>query len=120
MHLPVQLRLQTPEELRGTRRCDQTRALAGALYIVLVQSLNARVHQASARDGKESRMASGTIKRIQRDKGFGFIRDNSGQEYFFHRSAVEGDFDSLSEGQRVSFEEEQSPKGPRAGSVRPE
>ena len=43
-------------------------------------------------------MASGTIKRIQRDKGFGFIRDNSGQEYFFHRSAVQGSFDSLSEG----------------------
>jgi len=66
-------------------------------------------------------MASGTIKRIQRDKGFGFIRDSSGQEYFFHRSAVQGStFDSLSEGQRVSFDEEQSPKGPRAGNVRPE
>ena len=60
-------------------------------------------------------MASGTIKRIQRDKGFGFIRDTSGQEYFFHRSAVQGSFDSLSEGQRVAFDEEQSPKGPRAG-----
>ena len=62
-------------------------------------------------------MASGTIKRIQRDKGFGFIRDTSGQEYFFHRSAVQGSFDSLSEGQRVSFDEEQSPKGPRAGKM---
>jgi CspA family cold shock protein len=76
--------------------------------------------ESSAGDDKELRMASGTIKRIQRDKGFGFIRDSGGQEYFFHRSAVEGDFDSLSEGQRVSFEEEQSPKGPRAGNVRPE
>ena len=65
-------------------------------------------------------MATGTIKRIQRDKGFGFIRDTSGQEYFFHRSAVQGSFDSLSEGQRVNFDEEQSPKGPRAGNVRPE
>jgi CspA family cold shock protein len=65
-------------------------------------------------------MATGTIKRIQRDKGFGFIRDTNGQEYFFHRSSVEGSFDDLSEGQRVSFEEEQSPKGPRAGSVRAE
>jgi CspA family cold shock protein len=66
-------------------------------------------------------MPSGTIKRIQRDKGFGFIRDNSGQEFFFHRSAVQGgSFDSLSEGQRVSFEEEQSPKGPRAGNVKPD
>jgi CspA family cold shock protein len=65
-------------------------------------------------------MATGTIKRIARDKGFGFIRDNSGQEYFFHRSSVQGSFDSLSEGQRVSFDEEQSPKGPRAGNVRPD
>ena len=65
-------------------------------------------------------MATGTIKRLARDKGFGFIRDDSGQEYFFHRSAVEGSFDSLSEGQRVSFNEEQSPKGPRASNVRSE
>ena len=66
-------------------------------------------------------MPSGTIKRIQRDKGFGFIRDNSGQEYFFHRSSVQGTtFDALTEGQRVSFDEEQSAKGPRAGNVRPE
>jgi CspA family cold shock protein len=65
-------------------------------------------------------MASGTIKRIARDKGFGFIRDSGGQEYFFHRSSVQGSFDSLNEGQRVSFDEEPSPKGPRANNVRPE
>ena len=65
-------------------------------------------------------MASGQIKRIQRDKGFGFIRDTSGQEYFFHRSAVQGELRLAVEGQRVSFDEEQSPKGPRAGNVRPE
>ena len=65
-------------------------------------------------------MASGTIKRIARDKGFGFIRDNAGQEFFFHRSSVQGNFDQLNEGQRVSFEEEPSAKGPRAGNVRGE
>jgi CspA family cold shock protein len=65
-------------------------------------------------------MPTGTIKRIARDKGFGFIRDASGQEYFFHRSAVQGSFDSLTEGQRVNFDEEESPKGPRANNVRPE
>jgi len=65
-------------------------------------------------------MAAGVVKRIQRDKGFGFIRDTNGQEYFFHRSAVQGSFEDLSEGQRVSFDEEQSPKGPRAGNVRAE
>jgi CspA family cold shock protein len=65
-------------------------------------------------------MASGTIKRIARDKGFGFIRDSGGQEYFFHRSSVLGSFDSLNVGQRVSFDEVPSPKGPRANNVRPE
>ena len=59
-----------------------------------------------------------TIKRLVRDRGFGFIRDYGGQEWFFHRTAVDGDFDSLAEGQRVNFEEEPSAKGPRAGNVR--
>jgi cold shock protein len=63
-------------------------------------------------------MATGTVKRIAHDKGFGFIRDASGQEYFFHRSAVQGSFDDLAEGQAVSFDEEQSNKGPRATNVR--
>ena len=64
-------------------------------------------------------MASGTIKRLAREKGFGFIRDEGGQEWFFHRSSVQGGaFESLQEGQRVSFDEEQSAKGPRAGNVR--
>jgi CspA family cold shock protein len=65
-------------------------------------------------------MATGTIKKVQLDKGFGFIRDASGQEFFFHRSSVQGNFEELWEGQRVSFDEEPSPKGPRAGNIRPE
>ena len=65
-------------------------------------------------------MPGGTIKRIVRDRGFGFIRDDGGQEWFFHRSAVDGNFDRLNEGQRVNFEEEPSAKGPRAMNVRGE
>ncbi len=66
-------------------------------------------------------MPSGTIKRLVRDRGFGFIRDDGGQEWFFHRSAVaQGAFDNLAEGQRVQFDEEASAKGPRAGNVRAE
>ena len=64
-------------------------------------------------------VANGTIKRLVRDRGFGFIRDDGGQEWFFHRSAVEsGGFEQLNEGQRVSFDEEPSQKGPRAGNIR--
>ena len=62
-------------------------------------------------------MSTGTIKRLVRDRGFGFIRDDGGQEWFFHRSSVEGSFESLNEGQRVTFDEEPSAKGPRAGHV---
>jgi CspA family cold shock protein len=69
---------------------------------------------------KETRMPGGTIKRLVRDRGFGFIRDDGGQEWFFHRSSVQGSFDSLNEGQRVTFDEEPSAKGPRAGNVRSE
>jgi len=66
-------------------------------------------------------VASGTIKRLVRDRGFGFIRDDGGQEWFFHRSSVKaGSFDQLNEGQRVSFDEEPSQKGPRAGNIRAE
>ena len=66
-------------------------------------------------------MANGTIKRLVRDRGFGFIKDDGGQEWFFHRSSVKaGSFDQLNEGQRVIFDEEPSQKGPRAGNIRAE
>src|SRR5437773_7626361 len=66
-------------------------------------------------------VANGTIKRLVRDRGFGFIRDDGGQEWFFHRSSVtSGAFEQLNEGQRVSFDEEPSAKGPRAGNIRSE
>ena len=71
--------------------------------------------------GGQANVANGTIKRLVRDRGFGFIRDDGGQEWFFHRSAVKaGSFDQLNEGQRVSFDEEPSSKGPRAGNIRSE
>lgn len=66
-------------------------------------------------------MANGTIKRLVRDRGFGFIRDEGGQEWFFHRSSMQaGSFETLNEGERVSFDEEPSAKGPRAGNIRAE
>jgi len=64
-------------------------------------------------------MPHGTIARLLIDKGFGFIRDESGVEHFFHRSSVRGAvFELLREGQRVDFTVEESPKGPRASDVR--
>ena len=67
---------------------------------------------------REFHMSSkGTIKRIVADKGFGFVADESGQEYFFHKSACQS-FESLREGQAVTFQTGQGPKGPRAENVR--
>ena len=61
----------------------------------------------------------GTIKRLIRDRGFGFIRSEDGQEVFFHRSTLQDlDFDALREGERVAFELERGSKGPRAVNVR--
>jgi cold shock protein len=67
-----------------------------------------------------SSMATGTIKRVVSDRGFGFIEAEDQKEYFFHRNSLEGslDFDRLTGGERVEFEVEQSPKGPRANKVR--
>ena len=62
---------------------------------------------------------NGTIKRLVHDKGFGFIADGSGTEYFFHQTAcTQTPFDQIREGQTVTFDIGQGPKGPRAENVR--
>lgn len=61
-------------------------------------------------------MPQGTIKK-KTDKGFGFIATADGADVFFHMSSCNGAFDSLQEGQTVSFDTEDSPKGIRAMNV---
>ena len=62
---------------------------------------------------------NGTIKRLISDKGFGFIAAGNGTEYFFHQSACsQAPFDDLREGQEVTFDVGQGPKGPRGENVR--
>jgi CspA family cold shock protein len=65
-------------------------------------------------------MATGTIKKVVSDRGFGFITAEDGKDYFFHRDGLDRslDFDRLIGGERVEFAMEQSPKGPRATNVR--
>ena len=64
-------------------------------------------------------MARGTIAKVVRDRGFGFIRGNDGKEVFFHRSGLIGmNFDDLEQGVVVDFEVEKGPKGLRASNVR--
>ena len=67
----------------------------------------------------EERTVIGTIRTLRVDKGFGFIKDEKGQEYFFHQSAIYGaGIADLREGDSVEFEVGQGPKGPRAENVR--
>lgn len=63
-------------------------------------------------------MHNGKIKKVVRERGFGFISDTDGREVFFHQSSlVNTQFDSLKEEDKVEFEIEDSPKGPRAVKV---
>jgi cold shock protein len=65
----------------------------------------------------------GSIVRVVRDRGFGLVRDERGREVFFRATGVTGGaaFDNLVEGQEVTFDKEQDPRGrgERAVNVRP-
>ena len=62
-------------------------------------------------------MATGIVKK-KMDKGFGFITPSEGgEDVFFHLSAFSGSFESLKEGQPVTFEMGMGPKGPKAENV---
>lgn len=63
-------------------------------------------------------MATGTVKWFTDSKGFGFITSDEGGDIFVHHSSIQGSgFKSLAEGDRVSFDVEQGPKGPKAVNV---
>lgn len=63
---------------------------------------------------------NGTIKRLVKDRGFGFILAADGHEYFFHSTALQNrQFDSLEENEPVVFEPTvRNAKGPRAEDIR--
>jgi CspA family cold shock protein len=62
----------------------------------------------------------GKIKKMVRDRGFGFIRGDDGKEVFFHRSGLNAaEYDNLSEGDAVEYVVQEGPRGARAENVRP-
>ena len=65
-------------------------------------------------------MTRGSVRKLIADRGYGFITGDDAKDYFFHRGGVEAplDFDRLAVGERVAFEIEANPKGPRAVHVR--
>lgn len=61
---------------------------------------------------------TGTVKWFNANKGFGFIRQDSGPDVFVHFSSINhSGFKSLNEGQRVQFSVVQGQKGPQAENV---
>jgi cold shock protein len=63
-------------------------------------------------------MASGKVKWFNESKGFGFITGDDGKDVFVHYSSIEGNgFKTLAEGDSVTFEVENGPKGPKAINV---
>ena len=63
-------------------------------------------------------MANGTVKWFNEKKGYGFIMQEDGPDVFVHYSGIKGDgFKSLKEGDRVTFDVADGPKGPNAVNV---
>jgi CspA family cold shock protein len=66
-----------------------------------------------------SALANGTVKWFNDKKGYGFINENEGRDIFVHFSAIDmPGFKTLSEGDAVMFEVEESDRGPEAKNVR--
>ncbi len=64
-------------------------------------------------------MAEGTVKWFSEKKGYGFIQQDGGEDLFVHHSAIDmPGFKTLNEGDRVSFEVEDSDRGPKAKNVK--
>jgi CspA family cold shock protein len=64
-------------------------------------------------------MANGKVKWFNDAKGYGFITGDDGTDVFVHYSSIQGQgFRSLSEGQAVTYDLENGPKGPQATNVR--
>jgi CspA family cold shock protein len=83
-----------------------------------IQSVGDLVYRAVAAREEEHQLAEGTVKWFSNEKGYGFIEREGGEDVFVHFSAITMDgYKSLTEGQRVSFEVVQGPKGAQAANV---
>jgi cold shock protein len=77
------------------------------------------VAETSEQRGRTSVMTVGTVKWFNANRGYGFIKPESGQDVFVHVSDIRADTGNLEEGQAVEFDVTRGTKGPQATNVRP-
>ncbi|ABK12497.1 cold-shock DNA-binding protein family [Burkholderia cenocepacia HI2424] len=99
---------------RGTRY-----SLSSPSLILFRAPLSGRIHLSNIR---RISMDTGTVKWFNDNKGFGFITpDSGGDDLFAHFSEIRGDgFKTLAEGQKVSYETKNGPKGLQASNIVPQ
>jgi len=106
--------------LRSAKSGEHVRDAIHAAFATIERSL-ARHHVRHRRAVKNARgRRPGSIRRIFRDGGYGFIRERPGRDVYFHRDALHGlPFESLEPGDPVEFELEHGRSGPQASQVHP-
>jgi len=88
------------------------------MAFLFVQSDFLTYSKKQAAEGREIAVSEGQVKWFNEKKGYGFIQQENGQDLFVHYTAIQGEgFKTLAEGQRVRFEVEETPKGPKAKNV---
>jgi len=97
-------------------------AMAGALIARLhgeaVTGNCPRSHSVSLDRGRASMPDAGVVKWFKSEKGYGFIKRDTGEDVFVHHSSIRPGGAHLAEGEKVEFDVEQGPKGLQAVNVR--
>jgi CspA family cold shock protein len=108
-----------PERCVDGRPVHTRRMLGNRLARAIAAGAGPAAMAGTASRTKKVKMAQGTVKWFNGDKGYGFIAVEGGPDVFVHFSAITGGgYRSLEEGQKVEFEITQGQKGPQAENVR--